>query len=101
MNALKELDDLKINWEKISALRINVHGNSIIYTKDGNNDLEEIKDELLKIDYDDDFGCQNLFGAILMEDGSWYERCEYDGAEWWAYKRTPTIDEVISYNYSD
>lgn len=101
MNALKELDDLKINWEEISALRINVHGKSIIYTKDVDNDLEKIKDELLKIDYDDDYGCQNLFGLILMCDGSWYERGEYDGAEWWNHKHTPSVDEVINFNYSD
>ena len=101
MNALKELDDLKINWEEISALRINVHGKSVIYSKESDCNLGEIKEELLKIDYDDDYGCQNLFGLILMDDGSWYERGEYDGSEWWNHKHTPSVDEVINFSYSD
>lgn len=32
--------------------------------------------------------------VIVMKDGSWFERAEYDGSEWWIYKHAyikPTI----------
>lgn len=28
---------------------------------------------------------------IVMKDGSWFERREYDGSEWWAYVRAPEL----------
>lgn len=27
--------------------------------------------------------------VIVFKDGSWLERAEYDGSEWWEYKKTP------------
>lgn len=29
--------------------------------------------------------------VILFKDGTWLERGEYDGSEWWEYKRAPNI----------
>ncbi len=48
---------------------------------------------LLDIDYDDGFGGQELFGNIWYTDGTWSERGEYDGAEWWVYKACPPIPQ--------
>jgi len=45
--------------------------------------------------YDEDYGAQNLFGTVVFLDGSWLERYEYDGAESWVYKRTPSVAEVF------
>lgn len=45
--------------------------------------------KLYKQDYDSGFGAQELSGMIAMNDGSWYERGEYDGSEWWVRKRFP------------
>lgn len=51
----------------------------------------------LDFEYDGGHGAQELFGFIWIDDGSWYERGEYDGAEWWEYKNTPPIpDELIN-----
>lgn len=41
--------------------------------------------------YDNDYGSQEIEGYIWYEDGSWSERTEYDGAEWWVYKSCPEI----------
>lgn len=102
MNALKELEDIeKLNWDNVLALRINCRGESVIYKKDGISDLEHVKKSLSKIDYDDGYGSQSLFGLILMNDGSWYERGEYDGSEWWSHKQMPSVDEVINFSYCD
>ena len=41
--------------------------------------------------YDDGFGGANVEDVfIVFDDGSWLERGEYDGSEWWEYKITPT-----------
>lgn len=48
-------------------------------------DLERFLKEI-DFDYDDGFGGQYVFGKIMLVDGSWVERAEYDGSEWWEYK---------------
>ena len=61
------------------------------YTKD------EFYDFLnsLNFDYDDSYGEQYLSGTIWYEDGTWSERAEYDGSEWWKYKKCPEINEKL------
>ena len=45
----------------------------------------------LNFDYDNGYGRQELFGSIWYTDGTWSERGEYDGSEWWDYKIPPEI----------
>lgn len=49
----------------------------------------------LNFNYDSGYGGQELFGAIWYEDGTWSERGEYDGAEWWEHKKRPEIPENL------
>jgi hypothetical protein len=49
----------------------------------------------LDFEYDHSFGGQRLFGLIWFTDGSWMERGEYDGSEWWEYKKMPRIPEEL------
>ena len=45
--------------------------------------------------------------VIVFKDGTWLEREEYDGSEWWSYKRTPQrpdnyvwkVDKFVNSNY--
>lgn len=46
---------------------------------------------LLGFTYDSGYGGQELFGWVVFKDGTWLERGEYDGSEWWAYKEPPTF----------
>lgn len=46
----------------------------------------------IDIDYDSGFGGQELYGTIWYADGTWSEREDYDGSEWWEYKKCPKID---------
>ena len=41
--------------------------------------------------YDDGYGVNEIStnSVIVFKDGSWLERGEYDGSEWWEYKETP------------
>lgn len=45
----------------------------------------------LDFEYDDGYGRQYLFGVVWFCDGSWAERAEYDGSEWWENRRCPEI----------
>jgi hypothetical protein len=54
--------------------------------------LEEVLPRL-DFDYDSGYGCQELFGTIWYNDGSWSDRGEYDGSEWWQYQKCPPLAE--------
>jgi len=47
--------------------------------------------EKINFEYDDGFGSQLLSGIIWYKDGTWSERAEYDGSEWWSYKSRPRL----------
>ena len=51
--------------------------------------------ESLSFDYDDGHGGQELYGIIWYRDGSWSERGEYDGSEWWEHKKLPEIPNCL------
>ena len=68
-----------------------------ILLKEGHTQ-EEYKEFLQKLNFEDDagYGGQELYGTVwLMEEGTWLERGEYYGSEWWDYKKCPgVIDEL-------
>ncbi len=43
--------------------------------------------------YDNGYGSANIPENLLIvfKDGSWLERGEYDGSEWWEYKQVPLL----------
>lgn len=74
---------------------------SIAFWQDYGDNLKRIKGTLedvlplLNFDYDDGYGSQELFGYIWYADGTWSDRREYDGAEWWEHQKRPDRDIVI------
>ena len=50
---------------------------------------------MLMFDYDDGYGGQYLYGTIWYTDGTWSDRREYDGSEWWEYQRCPIIPQHL------
>lgn len=52
---------------------------------------------LLKINrkYDAGYGGQELFGTIWYKDGTWSDRGEYDGSEWWQHQVCPEVPEEL------
>lgn len=50
---------------------------------------------LIDVDYDSGYGGQELFGTIWYEDGTWSERGEYDGSEWWSLHKCPDIPDNL------
>ena len=53
----------------------------------------EIGDVLprLNFEYSNGFGGQELQGTIWYSDGTWSERAEYDGSEWWEHRERPPL----------
>ena len=51
--------------------------------------------EAIDYEYDSGYGGQEVFGNIWYKDGTWSERGEYDGSEWWAYKTVPVIPDEL------
>lgn len=49
----------------------------------------------LDFEYHNGYDCQNLFGVIWYEDGTWSSRGEYDGSEWWEYNVVPDVPEEL------
>lgn len=52
----------------------------------------------LNFKYDAGYGGQELFGTIWYTDGTWSDRGEYDGSEWWNYHICPNIPENLLNN---
>jgi hypothetical protein len=52
----------------------------------------------IDFDYDNGYGSIELEGTIWYADGSWSERGEYDGSEWWSYKTCPPIPLELKTN---
>lgn len=63
-------------------------------------DIGRFLERAKTIDYDNGFGGaeinQNL--RVIFKDGSWLERQEYDGSEWWEYIGVRNIDEYKRVN---
>lgn len=42
-------------------------------------------------EYCNGYGVQEWEGWISFQDGTWIERSEYDGSEWWSYRSCPAL----------
>lgn len=93
INIKNELDEILLEIGKkpddiidLHILHKRCYNNTIVY-----NHYNEIpKDKF----YDNGFGGQELYGNVVFTDGTWLERGEYDGLEWWDHK---SLKNVIHY----
>lgn len=87
MNFLKETKD---------ALREKGYtfpdGIRAIQSKDLRISVRRFTELAEKTNYDNGYGAPEIATdlVILMEDGTWFERGEYDGAEWWRHVKPPS-----------
>lgn len=91
INAKKEILT-EIGNKEVELIRI-VFGKSYQPQKTIEGGAEIIS--LLDFDYCCGYGSQELFGYIWYKDGTWSERGEYDGSEWWEHKERPELDISI------
>lgn len=51
--------------------------------------------ESLDFEYDAGYGGQELFGTVWFKNGTWADRGEYDGSEWWQHHECPIIPKSL------
>lgn len=88
-NAKEEL------WEALGERSGSFEGAKIRYKgKERVFRQHELKELLtfLNFEYDSGYGSQVLFGFVLLSEGEWLERDQYDGMEWWSKKSRPSLD---------
>lgn len=98
MNAKDELLDL-ITSSGSELLCLHIHTDDLYGEPDFDVRLypqytqEQYEAALAQLDftYNDGYGSQYLFGCVWFTDGTWAERGEYDGSEWWEHKVRPTM----------
>lgn len=49
----------------------------------------------LDFEYDSGYGGQELFGTVWFKDGTWSDRGEYDGSEWWEHHICPIVPKSL------
>ena len=90
INAQKELiehiDGGEVEFVSIAFQK--EYGSEPLIIKGSLNDILP----MLDFNYDNGYGGQELFGYIWFTDGTWSERREYDGSEWWERKERPDKD---------
>ena len=81
---------------RISYARIFYEPKSLKFELPPDHTLEEAIDFLNKLDfeYDSDFGGQEVYGMICLNDSTWLSREEYDGSEWWRFNSYPTWENL-------
>lgn len=91
MNARQELVEHigGLAVEFVSVAYSTDYGETVLRIK---GTLEEVLPKL-NFEYDNGYGSQELRGCIWYKDGTWSERGEYDGSEWWEHKYCPDRDE--------
>lgn len=92
INAKKELLD-EIYQKEVDLIRI-VFGETCESQKTIEGTLDDVL-PMLDFEYYNGCGCQELYGYIWYKDDTWSERVEYNGAEWWEYKKLPPKDIKI------
>jgi CRISPR/Cas system-associated endonuclease/helicase Cas3 len=93
MNAKKELLE-HIEYREVKYVRAILER-----SYDNRETIEGTLDEVLPkldFDYDSGYGSQYMEGVIWYSDGTWSERGEYDGSEWWEHRECPSLPNETS-----
>ena len=82
----EKLADNGYGWNDIASIQAGDIGMSVEHFK-------KLSDNY----YDNGYGVQIVASdlVIIMKNGTWFRRREYDGSEWWEYLKSPKIAERI------
>lgn len=101
MNLFKEtVEALEKNGKTINDI-------VAIQCNDFRIDIDNFIEVAKATNYDKGYGSQEVAcDLVIIGDGWWMERAEYDGAEWWKFKKAPVIlnnvkqiDKLAGYGY--
>ena len=89
---IRLIGDHKIDEYKLEYIRDWYHSNNPIYIGKDKITWDEIPESMLN--YHSGFGTQYWRGFITFKDTpDWLEREECDGAEWWSWRRRPSLEK--------
>lgn len=95
VSKLWERIDKEILWAEISyAPEYFSDEEFILHSKRTKEDIVHFISFLHGIEYNPGYGTQHLYGTVVYKDGSWKERGEYDGSEWWEHRSIPEEPET-------
>jgi len=99
-NILKPWHEIMCAWVRLGDEFMDEDGEATNFHLKFGFTIEEFSNFIggLDIEYDSGYGGQYLFGTIWYNDGTWSERGEYDGSEWWEYKAVPEIPKECKRN---
>ena len=89
INAKQELID-HIGDREVKYVSVTLGNEYSETTKHIEGTLVEV---LPQLDFGYGYGEQELYGTIWYSDGTWSDRGEYNGSEWWAYRKCPELPE--------
>lgn len=82
------LKKIKWAWLEYNHWDDDKHMKIRLKSKRSDSDEWEFIKFMMENEYNPGFGAQELYGMIVFED-CWFERHEYDGSEWWEFKKQP------------
>lgn len=95
---IADIDDMTVKCARIKYKGYDWHARKSMpaqwFTLRVNHTPEEYAAFLdaLNFEYDNSYGYQHIYGVVWFADGTWLDREEYDGAEWWSHRVVPDID---------
>lgn len=87
-NAQEELLE-KVNKSEILCATVEYEAMEATLSSFDNEEALEAFLEKLDFNYNASYGEQFVYGFVVLKDGSWLEREEYDGSEWWSLRVKP------------
>ena len=81
----------QINGREVEYIRVEmIDPNTYEPLKPVEGRLDEVL-PLMDFEYDGGYGAQWMTGVIWYADGTWSDRREYDGSEWWEHHVRPSL----------
>lgn len=94
-----------MNLWKETVAKLEKHGKTVadikfVQTRKGR--IKNFEELAKKIDYDKGYGGQQIEPSlVIVGDDWWLERAEYDGAEWFEFKKQPIALDFVEHTTTD
>ena len=94
-----------MNLWKETVAKLEKHGKTVAdikFVQTYRGRIKNFEELAKKIDYDDGYGGQQIEPSlVIVGDDWWLERAEYDGAEWFEFKKQPTALDFVEHTIDD
>jgi hypothetical protein len=88
----KEIGIKEVDWLSITVCNKETNNIPISVTSDK---VDEVYEKFKYTVYDSGCGMQEVVGTVVFKDGTWLERQECNGSEWWEHKVCPKKEDYL------